>query len=146
MLTLTRRFACVYFSMINIMFLFFRKFFIHFNSLLDILLFFMLWKSWECDTLSKISLTFRFKNDIIFFFVHFISCEFSSWWIAKSCLSIVVCVHSFKCSKACSTFRRRIENVLTQSISTSCLTCLTVRLTYTMMISCNFFCLAFAAL
>ena len=81
-----------------------------------------------------------------FFFVHFISCEFFLWWIARSCLSIVVCVFSFKCSKACSTLRQCIENVLTQLISTFYLTCLTMRLICMIMILCNFFCLTFAAL
>ena len=81
-----------------------------------------------------------------FFFIHFISCEFFSWWIVRSCLSIVVCVHSFKCSKMCSALRRRIENILIQSISAFCLTCLTMRLICTMMISCNSFCLTFATL
>ena len=81
-----------------------------------------------------------------FSFVHFILCEFFSWWIAKSCLLIVVCVHSFECSKTCSTLWRRIENALTQLISTFCLACLTMRLICTMMISCNSFCLTFAAL
>ena len=46
-----------------------------------------------------------------FSFVHFILCEFSSWWAARSCLSIVVCVHSFECSKTCSTFRLRCQRV-----------------------------------
>ena len=81
-----------------------------------------------------------------FSFVHFILCEFFLWWTARSCLSIVVCVHSFKCSKTCSTLRLRIENVLTQLTSTSCLTCLTMRLICTIMISCNSFCLTFATL
>ena len=75
MLTLIRRFVCVYFSMINMMFLFFRKSFIHFNNLFDIF-FFMLWRSRRCDTLSKISFTFKFKNDVIFFF-----CSFYIVWI-----------------------------------------------------------------
>ena len=93
---------------------------------------------------------FRSRSDLkmmsFFSFVYFILCEFSSWWVAKSCLSIVICVHLFECSKTCSTLQLRIENALTQLILTFCLTCLTVRLIYTMMISCNFFCLTFAAL
>ena len=76
MFILTRRFVCVYSSIINIIFLFFRKFFIHFNNLFDIFFFFILWRSWECDMLLKISLTFKFKNDIIFFF-----CSFYIVWI-----------------------------------------------------------------
>ena len=132
--------------MINVMFLFFRKFFIHFNSLLDIFLFFMLWKSRKCDTLSKISLTFKLKNDVIFFFVHFILCEFSLWWAARSCLSIVICVFLFKCLKTCLTFRRCIENALTQSILTFYLTCLTMRSICTIMILYNFFFLIFVTL
>ena len=76
MFTLIRRFACVYFSIINVMLLFFKKFFIHFNNLLDIFFFLMLWRSRRCDMLSKISFTFKFKNDVIFFF-----CSFHIVWI-----------------------------------------------------------------
>ena len=71
MFTLIRRFVCVYFSIINIIFLFFKKFSIHFNNLLNIFLFFMLWRNRKCDTLSKISLTFKLKNDVILFFYSF---------------------------------------------------------------------------
>ena len=71
MFTLIQRFVCVYLSMINVMFLFFRKSFIHFNNLFDIFFFLMLWRSWKYNTLSKISLTFKLKNNVIFFFYSF---------------------------------------------------------------------------
>ena len=71
MFTLIQRFVCVYFSMINVIFLFFKKFFIHFNNLFDTFFFFILWRNWKCNTLLKASLTFKLKNDIIFFFYLF---------------------------------------------------------------------------
>ena len=71
MLTLILRFVIVWLSIINVVLLFFRKFFIHFNNLFKTFLFFMLWRRRKCDTLSKISLTFKLRNDIIFFFYSF---------------------------------------------------------------------------
>ena len=71
MFTLILRFIIMWSSIINVVFLFFRKFFIHFNSLFKILLFLMLWKKRKCDTLLKTSLTFKLKNDVIFFFYSF---------------------------------------------------------------------------
>ena len=76
MLTLILRFVIMWFSMINVVFLFFRKSFIYFNNLFEIFFFFMLWRKWKCDTLSKTSLTFKLRNDIIFFF-----CSFYIVWI-----------------------------------------------------------------
>ena len=45
MFMLIQRFACVYLLMINIIFLFFKKFFIYFNNLFDILFFYVMKKS-----------------------------------------------------------------------------------------------------
>ena len=146
MFTLIQRFVCVYFSTINVMFLFFKKSFTHFSNLLDILFFSCYEEVEDTTRCRRFRLCSNLKMMSLFFFVYFISCEFSLWWVAMSCLSIVVCVHSFKYSKTCLMFRRRIENVLTQSISAFCLTCLTMRLICTMMILCNSFCLTFVAL
>ena len=74
-----------------------------------------------------------------FSFVYFISCEFFLLWIVKSCLSNVVCVCSFECSKTFSMFRRRIECVRTRLILTFCSTCLITRSIYTTKVSNSFF-------
>ena len=76
MLTLILRFIIVWFSIINVVFLFLKKFFIHFNNLSEIFSFSCYKKKWECDTLSKASLTFKLKNDVILFF-----CSFHIVWI-----------------------------------------------------------------
>ena len=71
MFMLILRFVIVWFLIINVVFLFFRKFFFHFNNLFKILFFFILWKRRKCNTLSKASLTFKLKNDVILFFYSF---------------------------------------------------------------------------
>ena len=68
--TFVMRFICVYSLIINVILLCFKKFSIYFSNLFDIF-FFILWKSRICDTLSKTSLTFKLKKDIIFFFYLF---------------------------------------------------------------------------
>ena len=115
MLTLIQRFVYVYSSIINVMLLFFRKSFIHFNYLFDIFLFFILWKSRRCDTLSKISLTFKLKNNIIFFFY-----SFHIVWIffMMNCkiMFIDCCLRAFiwmfeNVFNASTTYRKRFDTI-----------------------------------
>ena len=94
MSTFVIRFVCVYFSMINVIFLFFKKFLIHFSNLLDIFFFFILWRNRMCDTLLKASLTFKLKKDVILFF-----CLLYIVWIffVMNCKIVFIerCLHAF---------------------------------------------------
>ena len=113
------RFVCVYSLMINVILLFFKKFSIHFSNLLD---FFLYCKKVECAIYCrKRRLRLNWKIMSFFFFIHFISCKFYLWWIAKSCLLNVVNVHSFAYSKAFLTFWQRNECILKRLISEFCL-------------------------
>ena len=106
MLTLILRFVIMWSSMINVVLLFFKKFSIYFNNLFKIFLLFILWRKRRCNTLSKASLIFKLKNDVILFF-----CSLYIVWI----FSVMNCkvVFTERCLRALIWMFESVFNVST---------------------------------
>ena len=123
MFTLIVHFVCVYSSIINIMFLFFKKFSTQLNSFFNIL--FFCYEEVECATSHL-----NFINDIILFF-----CSFSIIWtfFVISCKIVFInyCLRALiYVFKNILTFRLRNECVSKQLTLKFCLTYLITLLIY----------------